>query len=153
MVAAIWDENSGRMSQVYEKAMAKIKRKCPRVWGVISSWAEVYLKTVETGEDAPTSIHILYKPTAEDMKKGPLRYVKVRGSALHRMAQAETGLTDKDLTMAVADNLQMREKEEERISKMRIKAAHQKRWKLHYSRELKRQKEGQRRQTSDRCAA
>jgi hypothetical protein len=54
--------------------------------------------------------------------------------------------------MAIADSIQMQEKEEERVSKMRIKAAHQKRWKLHYSRELKRQKEGQRRQASDRCS-
>ena len=52
------------------------------------------------------------------MEKGPFRYVKVRGSALYRMAQAEAGLTDKDLTMAVADNIQMQDKEEERISKM-----------------------------------
>ena len=50
-------------------------------------------------------MHILYKPTAKDMEKGPFRYVKVRGSALHRMAQADVGLTDKDLTMAVADNI------------------------------------------------
>ena len=68
------------------------------------------------------------------------------------MAQAEGGLTDKDLTMAIADSIQMQEKDEERINKMRIKAAHRRRWKLQYSKELKRQKEGQRRQASDRCS-
>ena len=73
------------------------------------------------------------------------------------MAQAETRLTDKDLTMAGADYIQMQDKEKERISKMRIKAAHQRRWKLHYSRELKRQNERtfwqNGRQISDRCGA
>ena len=65
--------------QVYEKAMVKIKKlkECPRVWDAISSWAEVYLKTAVTGKDAPTNIHILHRPIAKDMEKGPFRYAKV----------------------------------------------------------------------------
>jgi hypothetical protein len=55
--------------------------------------------------------------------------------------------------MSIADSIQMQEKDDERIRKMKIKAIHQKRWKLHYSRELKRQKEGQRqRRFSEGCS-
>ena len=45
--------------EAYAKTMAKIKKECPQVWGVISRWAEVYFKTVVTGEGAPTNVHLL----------------------------------------------------------------------------------------------
>ena len=63
--------------QVYVKTMATIKKECLQVWGVISSWAEVYFKTAVTGQGAPTNVHFLDKPTAEEVRKGPFRYAKV----------------------------------------------------------------------------
>ena len=35
--------------EAYTKTMAKIKKECPQVWGVISRWAEVYFKTADNG--------------------------------------------------------------------------------------------------------
>ena len=130
--------------QVYVNTMAIIKKECLQVWGVISSWAEAYFKTAETG------LHFLDKPSGGEIMDGTFKYAKMSGSALYRIAQAGASLIDTDLTMAMADSIQMQEEDEERINKMRRKAAHRKRWKLQYSGELERQKAGQRRQASDR---
>ena len=71
-------------------------------------------------------------------------YATVTGSALYKMAQAEAGLAETAWTTATVDQIQMQEKNDIRINKMRRKAAHRKRCQAHYSNERKRQQAGQR---------
>ena len=90
--------------QVYVNTMATIRRECPHVYDVISSWAEAYFKVAETG------LHFLDKPTGEEIRDGTFKYAKTSGSALYRIAQAGASLIDRDLTMAIADSMQLQEK-------------------------------------------